>query len=90
MLQQNKGWGKNVMVMYTSKDNLIPLAVQWEKKKNKDPPGTEPPLISSRDKAPPSRGIRIGPSYQWAFPPIRKPTESPHTKFSHKGGRHQK
>ena len=25
MLQQNKGWGKNVIVMYTCKDNLIPL-----------------------------------------------------------------
>ena len=25
MLQQKKGWGKNVIVMYTSKDNLTPL-----------------------------------------------------------------
>ena len=25
MLQQNKGWGKNVIVMCTCKDNLTPL-----------------------------------------------------------------
>ena len=32
----------------------------------KDPPGTQPPFISPRDKAPPTRGIRVSPTYQWA------------------------
>ena len=32
----------------------------------KDPWGTQPPLISPRDKAPPARGIRISPTYHWA------------------------
>ena len=31
----------------------------------KDPPGTEPPLISPREKAPPTRGIGISSTYQW-------------------------
>jgi len=50
----------------------------------KDPPGTQPPLISSRDKAPPTRGIGISPTYQWAVPPTRKPIARACT-FSHKG-----
>ena len=33
MLQQNKGWGKNVIVMYTGKDNLIPLLYSRKIKK---------------------------------------------------------
>ena len=32
----------------------------------KDPPGTQPPLTSHRDKAPHTRGIEISPTYQWA------------------------
>ena len=32
----------------------------------KDPPGTQPPLISPRDKVPSTRGIRISSTYQWA------------------------
>ena len=32
----------------------------------KEPPGTQPPLISPRDKAPPTRGIGISSTYQWA------------------------
>ena len=32
----------------------------------KDPSGTQPPLISPRDKAPPTKGIGISPTYQWA------------------------
>ena len=32
----------------------------------KDPSGTQPPLISPRDKATPTRGIRISSTYQWA------------------------
>ena len=32
----------------------------------KDPEGTQPPLISPRDKALPTRGIGISPTYQWA------------------------
>ena len=32
----------------------------------KDTPGTQPPLISHRDKAPPTRGIGISSTYQWA------------------------
>ena len=35
MLQQNKGWGKNVIVMYTCKDNLIPLLYSGKIKKKK-------------------------------------------------------
>ena len=31
---RTKGGEKNIIVMYTCKDNLIPLAVQWEKKKS--------------------------------------------------------
>ena len=34
MLQQNKGWGKNVIVMYTCKDNLTPLLYSGKIKKN--------------------------------------------------------
>ena len=30
------------------------------------PPGTQLPLISPRDKAPPTGGIRISSTYQWA------------------------
>ena len=34
MLQQNKGWGeKNVIVMYTCKDNLTPLLYSGKIKK---------------------------------------------------------
>jgi len=36
MLQQNKGWGKNVIVMYTCKDNLTPLLYSGKKKKKKN------------------------------------------------------
>ena len=36
MLQQNKGWGKNVIVMYTCNDNLIPLLYSGEIKKKKE------------------------------------------------------
>jgi len=32
----------------------------------KDPPGTQPHLLSPRGKAPPTRGIGISPTYQWA------------------------
>ena len=32
----------------------------------KDPLGTQLPLISSRDKAPPTRGIGVSSTYQWA------------------------
>uniref|UniRef100_A0A8D0V6K8 L1 transposable element RRM domain-containing protein n=1 Tax=Sus scrofa TaxID=9823 RepID=A0A8D0V6K8_PIG len=32
----------------------------------KDPLGTQPPLFSPRDKAPPTRGIGISSTYQWA------------------------
>ena len=31
--QQKKGWGKNIIVMYKCKDNLIPLLYSGEKKK---------------------------------------------------------
>ena len=34
MLQQKKGWGKNVIVMYTCKDNLTPLLYSGKIKKN--------------------------------------------------------
>ena len=43
----------------------------------KDPPGTQLPLISPRDKVPPTRETEISPTYQWAVPPIRKTTASP-------------
>ena len=33
---------------------------------HKDPPGTQLPLISPRDKAPPTRGVRISSTYKWA------------------------
>ena len=36
MLQQNKGWGKNVIVMYTCKGNLIPLLYSGKKKSMAD------------------------------------------------------
>ena len=56
----------------------------------KDPPGTQPPLISPRDKGPPTRGIGISSTYQWAgispshqeayskcpLPPRPKPTSA--------------
>jgi len=32
----------------------------------KDTPGTEPPLISSRHKTPPTKGVGISSTYQWA------------------------
>ena len=32
----------------------------------KEPPGTQPPLTSPRDKAPHTRGIAISSTYQWA------------------------
>ena len=35
MLQQNKGWGKNVIVTYTCKDNLIPLLYSGKIKNQK-------------------------------------------------------
>ena len=35
MLQQKKGWGKNVIVMYTCKDNLTPLLYSGKIKKKK-------------------------------------------------------
>ena len=35
MLQQKKGWGKNVIVMYTCKDNLTPLLYSGKIKKLK-------------------------------------------------------
>ena len=34
MLQQKKGWGENVIVMYTCKDNLTPLLFSGKIKKN--------------------------------------------------------
>jgi len=34
MLQQKKGWGKNVIVMYTCKDDLTPLLYSGKKKRN--------------------------------------------------------
>ena len=34
--------------------------------KPKDPRGLKPPLLSPRDKAPPSRGLRLSSTYQWA------------------------
>ena len=62
-----------------------------EKRLPKVPTGTQPPLISPRDKVPPIRVIGIRPTYSWqaAVSPIRKPTASPHTNFSHKGIRYQ-
>jgi len=33
MLQQKKGWGKNIIVMYTCKDNLTPLLYSGKIKK---------------------------------------------------------
>ena len=35
MLQQKKGWGKNVIVMYTCKYNLIPLLYSGKIKKKR-------------------------------------------------------
>ena len=35
MLQQKKGWGKNIIVMYTCKDNLTPLLYSGKIKKKK-------------------------------------------------------
>ena len=35
MLQQKKGWGKTVIVMYTCKDNLTPLLYSGKIKKLK-------------------------------------------------------
>ena len=35
MLQQNKRWGKNVIVMYTYKDNFIPLLYSGKIKKKR-------------------------------------------------------
>ena len=32
------------------------------------PPGTKPPLITPRDKNPPTKGIRMSYTYQWAGP----------------------
>ena len=60
----------------------------------KDPPtpGTQPPLISPRDKAPPPRGIRIGSTYQWAgTSPSHRETYSKRLyQLQPQGGRHQK
>jgi len=35
MFQQNKGWGQYVIVIYTCKDNLIPLLYSGKIKKKK-------------------------------------------------------
>ena len=44
------------------------------------------PLITPRDKALPTRGIRISSTYQWAgTSPIRNPITSPCINFTHKG-----
>ena len=56
----------------------------------KDLPGTQPPLISSRDKGPATRGIGISPTYQWAVPPIRKPTSKPPYQLQPQGGEKSK
>ena len=58
----------------------------------KTPPDTQPPLIPSRDKAPPTKGIRISSTYQWAgiSPSHQEAYSKPCTNFSHKVGRHQK
>ena len=53
MLQQNKGWGKNVNVMYTCKDNLIPLLYSGkikEKKKEKEKVLNEMRIFTSKYK----------------------------------------
>ena len=58
----------------------------------KDHPGTQPPLISPRDKVPPTSGRGISPTYQWAgtSPSHKEAYSKPLTNFSHKGGTHQK
>ena len=52
MLQQKKGWGKNVIVMYTCKDNLIPLLYSGKIKKifKKKEPEKEPNNIIEEEK----------------------------------------
>ena len=54
--------------------------------------GTHTPLISPKDKAPSTRGIRINSTYQWAdISPFHEEAYSkPTTNFGHKGGGHQK
>ena len=53
---------------------------------------SQAPLISPRDKAPPTRGIGISPTYKWAgtSPSHHKAYSKPYTNLRHKGGRHQK
>ena len=48
---------------------------------------TQLPLITLRDKAPPTRGMRLNSTHQWETPvsPIRKPATSPCINFTHKG-----
>ena len=48
MLQQKKGWGKNVIVMYTCKDNLTPLLYSGEKKKKDYVKDTEAVIMSKQ------------------------------------------
>ena len=47
MLQQKKGWGKNVIVMYTCKDNLTPWLYSGKIKKIKKKTPLRPPDKSS-------------------------------------------
>ena len=49
----------------------------------RDLPQTKPHPQEQLESASPTRG-------QASDPPIRKPKASPHTNFSHKGGRHQR
>ena len=39
---------------------------RWAHSPTHQQTGTQPPLITPRDKAPPTRGIRINSIYQWA------------------------
>ena len=56
--------------------------------KDPPPPGTQTPLISPRDKAPPTRGIRISSTYQWAgtSPSHQEAYSKPPYQFQPQGG----
>ena len=58
----------------------------------KDTPGTQLPLISPRDKAPSTIGIRIGSTYQWAgiSPSHQKAYSKPPYRLQPQGGSLQK
>ena len=59
----------HLSVLRSPRPNNNPGGIKLHPSANKlpkDNPGTQPPLISPRDKAPPNRGIGISPNYQWA------------------------